>query len=60
MRDFLNGTVKIKNIMTNKSTFICRHCGLSHEHYRKANACCQKEKRKQNKSGQKDQQWRNN
>ena len=56
---YLDGAVKIKRIMSNKTVFLCRQCGLSHEKRNKANACCAKQKRLMNKSGQPQQQWRN-
>lgn len=33
---------KVKRIMDNRNVFVCRVCGMSHDNYRKAQACHQK------------------
>lgn len=59
MVDFLNGAKKVKRLMNNKTVFVCRNCGMSHDKFNKADMCCKKVNRFINKSGQPHQKWRN-
>ena len=58
-RCLLDGVEKVKTIM-GITIFRCRVCGEAFRRKRDADACHKANKKKYNRSGSPDQQWRNN